>query len=177
MGLFDVERTPMKLDARITRRSLVAATATLLLAGCGAGDPAGPDATGSAQDAPAAPADGQVWTAALDPEAPFLNVAGEEGAAMPKECWVRSEDGTVQVQVAGSSIPEPEVGEVAFLDGVLTVTMVVPEEGTPATMDYVLHQFVISCEDAPEVTGVVLVRGEDRLELPAGEFVEFEVAE
>lgn len=167
----------MKLDAHITRRSLVAATATLLLAGCGAGEPAGSVATGSAQDAPAATADLEAWTVSLDPEAPFLNVVGEEGTAMPKECWVRHEDGTVQVQVAGSSIPEPEVEEVAFLDGVLTVTMVVPEEGTPATMDYVLHQFVISCEDAPEVTGVVLVRGEDRLELPAGELVEFEVAE
>lgn len=177
MGLFDVERTPMKLDAHITRRSLVAATATLLLAGCGAGDPVGSDATGSAQDVPAASADGQVWTAALDPEAPFLNVAGEEGAAMPKECWVRREDGTVQVQVAGSSIPEPEVIGTSFSDGCLTVSLALPEEDTPATMDYVLHQFMITPAKDAEVTRVLLARGEEVLELPAGELVEFEVAE
>lgn len=165
----------MKLDARITRRSLVAAAATLLLAGCGAGEPAGSVAIGSTQDAPAATA--VAWTAELDPEAPFLNVVGEEGAAMPGECWVLHEDGTVQVQVAGSSIPEPEVIGTSFSDGCLTVSLALPEEDTPATMDYVLHQFMIVPAEDAEVTRVLLARGEEVLELPAGELAVLEDAE
>ena len=171
--LFDVERTPMKFDARITRRSAIAAAATLLLTGCGAGGPAG-SAAGSAPSDPAAAVS---WEAELAPEAPFMNVAGEEGSVMPGECWMQHEDGTVQVQVSGSSIPEPAVEGVEFADGILTVTMAQHEEGTPATMDFVLHQFVLSAGAAPEVAGVVLVRGDDGAELPAGELVELEEAE
>ena len=165
----------MKFDARITRRSAIAAAATLLLAGCGAEGPAGSVAAGSAPSDPGATA--VSWEAKLAPEAPFMNVAGEEGSVMPGECWMQHEDGTVQVQVSGPSIPEPAVEGVEFADGILTVTMAQPEEGTPATMDFVLHQFVLSAEVAPEVTGVVLVRGDDGVELPAGELVELEEAE
>lgn len=165
----------MKFDARITRRSLVAAAATLLLAGCGAGEPAGSVDIGSARDLPVETAG--AWKAALDPEAPFMNVAGEGDSVMPGECWMRREDGAVQVQVLGSSIPEPAVEALEFADGVLTVTMAQPEEGTPATMDFVLHQFILSADGAREVTGVVLVRGDDRAELPVGELVELEEAE
>lgn len=60
----------MKFDARITRRSLIAAAATLLLAGCGAGEPAAAGSTGSAQDAPAAASKNVAWEAKLDAEAP-----------------------------------------------------------------------------------------------------------
>ena len=165
----------MKLDAHITRRSLVAATATLLLAGCGAGEPAGSVATGSAQDAPAATA--VAWTAELDPEAPFLNVVGEEDSVTPGDCWMQHEDGVVQVQVAGSSIPEPEVIGTSFSDGCLTVSLALPEEDNPATMDYVLHQFMIVPAKDAEVTSVLLARGEEALELPAGEPVVLEDAE
>ncbi len=167
----------MKFDARITRRSLIAAAATLLLAGCGAGEPAAAGSTGSAQDAPAAASKNVAWEAKLDAEAPFMNVEGDQGAATPGECWMQHEDGTVQVQISGSSIPEPAVEGVEFSDGILTVTMVQPEEGTPATMDFVLHQFMLSSDGAPEVTGVELVRGGEAVELPVGELVELEEAE
>lgn len=163
-------------DARMTRRSAVALCATLLLAGCGAGELAA-DSTGSAQDAPAAASKNVAWEAKLDAEAPFMNVEGDQGATMPGECWMRHEDGTVQVQVAGSSIPEPAVESVEFADGVLTLTMAQPDEDTPATMDFVLHQFMLSSDGASEVTGVVLVRGEETVELPAGELAELETAE
>lgn len=162
----------MKLDAHLTRRSVVAAAAMLALAGCGAGEPAGSVNTGSAQDAPAATSSAGVWEATLDTEAPFMNTEGEEGSAMPSECWMQHEDGTVQVQVAGSSIPEPEVELAEFSDGILTVTLAQPKEDTPATMDFVLHQFVLSTGDAPTVTGVVLVRGDERMELAHGSLVE-----
>ena len=141
----------MKFDARITRRSLIAAAATLLLAGCGAGGPAGsaPSGSAGAGSAHSDPVVAVAWEAALDPEAPFMNVAGQDGAATPGECWTQQEDGTVQVQVAGSSIPEPTVESVEFADGVLTLTMAQPDEDTPATMDFVLHQFIVSGTDAP----------------------------
>lgn len=167
----------MKFDARITRRSLIAAAATLLLAGCGAGEPAAAGSTGSAQDAPAAASKNVAWEAKLDAEAPFMNVEGDQGAATPGECWMQHEDGTVQVQVAGSSIPEPAVESVEFADGVLTLTMAQPDEDTPATMDFVLHQFMVSGADAPKVAAVVLVRGEETVELPAGELAELEAVE
>lgn len=163
-------------DARMARRSAVALCATLLLAGCGVGMTAA-GGTGSAQDAPAVASKNATWEAKLDSEAPFMNAEGEEGAVMPGECWMQHEDGTVQVQVAGSSIPEPAVESVEFADGVLTLTMAHPDEGTPTTMDFVLHQFMVGGADAPKVTGVVLVRGEETVELPAGEFVELEAAE
>ena len=105
-----------------------------------------------------------------------MNIEGEEGSANPGDCWTQHEDGSVQVQVAGSSIPEPAVESVEFADGVLTLTMARPEEGTPTTMDFVLHQFVLTTDDAPEVTGVVLVRGDERTELPAGGLAEPEDA-
>lgn len=160
----------MKFDAPVTRRTAVAvAAATLLLAGCGAGEPAGSVRAGSA---------GSVkeggWTVELVADAPILNVVGEEGSVMPGECWVKLSDGTVQVQVAGSSIPEPAVEAVDFSDGVLTVTMEMPDEGTPATMDYVLHQFMIIPEGDEDVTSVELVRGDERSELPVGAIVELE---
>lgn len=167
----------MKFDARITRRSLIAAAATLLLAGCGAGEPATAGSTGSAQDAPAAASKNVAWEAELDAEAPFMNVEGDQGTATPGECWTQHEDGTVQVQVAGSSIPEPTVESVEFADGVLTLTMAQPDEDTPATMDFVLHQFMVSGTDAPKVAAVVLVRGEETVELPAGELAELEAVE
>lgn len=106
-----------------------------------------------------------------------MNVAGQDGAATPGECWTQHEDGTVQVQVAGSSIPEPTVESVEFADGVLTLTMAQPDEDTPATMDFVLHQFMVSGADAPKVAAVVLVRGEETVELPAGELAELEAVE
>uniref|UniRef100_UPI0040270714 hypothetical protein n=1 Tax=Collinsella intestinalis TaxID=147207 RepID=UPI0040270714 len=164
----------MKFDARITRRSLIAAAATLLLAGCGAGGPAGsaPSGSAGAGSAHSDPVAAVAWEAALDPEAPFMNVA-----ATPGECWMQHEDGTVQVQVAGSSIPEPAVESVEFADGVLTLTMAQPDEDTPATMDFVLHQFMVSGADAPKVAAVVLVRGEETVELPAGELAELEAVE
>lgn len=164
-------------DARMTRRSAVALCATLLLAGCGAGEPAAAGSTGSAQDAPVAASKNVAWEAKLDTEAPFMNIEGDQGAAMPGECWMQHEDGTVQVQVAGSSIPEPAVEGVEFADGVLTLTMAQPDEDTPATMDFVLHQFMVSGTDAPKVAAVVLVRGEETVELPAGELAELEAAE
>lgn len=171
----------MNMDARMTRRCATVAVAALMLTGCGAAQPADPvDAGSGAGSAPVAPASAPaagIWSAKLDPDAPFLNVAGEQGAAMPGACWMRREDGAIQVQVPASSIPEPAVERVAFADGVLTVTMAVPDENTPATMDYVLHQIVASAEDAPEVTGVVLVRGEETLELPVGEMAEPEDVE
>ena len=68
-------------DARMTRRSAVALCATLLLAGCGAGEPAAAGSTGSAQDAPAAAAKNVAWEAKLDADAPFMNVEGDQGAA------------------------------------------------------------------------------------------------
>ena len=105
-----------------------------------------------------------------------MNIEGEEGSANPGDCWTQHEDGSVQVQVAGSSIPEPAVESVEFADGVLTLTMVQPEEGTPTTMDFTLYQFVLTADDAPEVTGVVLVRGDEKTELPAGGLVEPEDA-
>ena len=74
--------------------------------------------------------------------------------------------------LAGSSMPEPEVGGVDFADGILTLTMAQSEEGTPATMDFVLHQFMVTPGDDAEVAGVVLVRGEESVELPAGVVVE-----
>ncbi|MFR2950327.1 MAG: hypothetical protein ACLTKG_02545 [Collinsella intestinalis] len=167
----------MKFDARITRRSLIAAAATLLLAGCGAGGrrpaPSGSAGAGSAHSDPVAAV---AWEAASTPK-PFMNVAGQDGAAMPGECWIQHEDGTVQVQVAGSSIPEPAVESVEFADGVLTLTMAQPDEDTPATMDFVLHQFMVSGTDAPKVAAVVLVRGEETVELPAGELAELEAVE
>ena len=164
----------MNMDARMTRRCATVAVAALMLTGCGTARPADPvDAGSNAGSAPAAPAsepaDAGAWSAKLDPDAPFLNIAGEQGAAMPGACWMRREDGAIQVQVPSSSIPEPKVERVALADGMLTVTMVVPDEDTPATMDYVLHQVIVTGEDAPEVTGVVLVRGEETHELPAGE--------
>lgn len=159
-------------DAHMIRRSAAALCATLLLAGCGAGEPAGAVITGSAQDAPAFTSRGVTWEAGLDAEAPFMNVEGEAGAAMPGECWMQHGDGAVQVQLVGSSIPEPTVESVEFADGVLTLTMVQPDEGAPSTMDFVLHQFMVSGVDAPRVTGVVLVRGEDADALPEGELVE-----
>ena len=164
-------------DARMTRRSAVALCATLLLAGCGDGEPAAAGSTGSAQDAPAAASKNVAWEAKLDAEAPFMNVEGDRGAAMPGECWIQHEDGTVQVQVAGSSIPEPAVESVEFADGVLTLTMAQPDEDMPATMDFVLHQLMVSGTDAPKVAAVVLVRGEETVELPAGELAEIEAAE
>lgn len=169
----------MKFDARITRRSLIAAAATLLLAGCGAGGPAGsaPSGSAGAGSARSDPVAAVAWEAALDPEAPFMNVAGQDGAATPGECWMQHEDGTVQVQVAGSSIPEPAVESVEFADGVLTLTMAQPDEDTPATMDFVLCQFMVSGTDAPKVAAVVLVRGEETVELPAGELAELEAVE
>ena len=106
-----------------------------------------------------------------------MNVEGDQGAATPGECWMQHEDGTVQVQVAGSSIPEPAVESVEFADGVLTLTMAQPDEDTPATMDFVLHQFMLTSDGASEVTGVVLVRGEETVELPAGGLAELETAE
>ena len=156
----------MKIQASIARRSVLAAAAALLLAGC--------SAPANAGSAPAAPAEASLaaWTARLDTDAPILNVKGEEGAAMPGECWAVLEDGTIQVQVAGSSMPEPEVGSVDFADGILTLTMVQPEEGTPATMDFILHQLMVTPGDDAKVTGVVLVRGEESAELPAGVVVE-----
>ena len=163
-------------DARMTRRSAVALCATLLLAGCGADEPAA-GSTGSAQDAPVAASENVAWEAKLDTEAPFMNIEGDQGAATPSECWMQHEDGMVQVQVAGSSIPEPAVESVEFADGVLTLTMAQPDDDTPATMDFVLHQFMVGGADAPKVTGVVLVRGEEAVELPAGELAELETAE
>lgn len=157
----------MKIQAAITRRSMVAAAAVLLLTGCSADANAG-----SAPAVPAEPAVAEAWDAKLDADAPILNVEGEEGAVMPGECWTVLEDGTIQLQVAGSSTPEPEVESVDFADGVVTVTMATPEEGTPATMDFVLHQFMVTPAEGVEVTGVVLVRGEERVELPAGVVVE-----
>lgn len=156
----------MKIQASIARRSVLAAAAALLLAGCSAPANAGSAPTAPAEVSPAA------WTARLDADAPILNVKGEEGAAMPGECWAVLEDGTIQVQIAGSSMPEPEVGGVDFADGILTLTMVQPEEGTPATMDFILHQFMVAPGDDAKVTGVVLVRGEESAELPAGVVVE-----
>ena len=50
--------------------------------------------------------------------------------------------------------------------------MAQPEEGTPATMDFVLHQFMVTPGDDAEVAGAVLVRGEESVELPAGVVVE-----
>lgn len=150
----------MKLDARMTRRSAVALAASLLLAGCASGAPAGSAPTGSAPVS--------AWTAVLDAEAPILNVEGEEGAAMPGECWTALEDGTIQVQIAGSSIPEPEVESVEFSDGTLTLVMAVPGEDAPATMDFALHQFMVKGGDAASVARVEVVRGEDASELPAG---------
>ncbi len=165
----------MKLDYRITRRSAIVFATTLLLAGCGAGEPAGSVDAGSVQDAPVATA--RAWEAELDVEAPFMNVEGEEGSAMPGDCWMQREDGAVQVQVSGSSIPEPAVESVEFTDGILTVTMAQPDEDAPATMDFVLHQFVLTSDGAPKVAGVVLVRGGEAVDLPAGEIVEPESAE
>ena len=96
---------------------------------------------------------------------------------MPGDCWMQREDGAVQVQVSGSSIPEPAVESVEFADGILTVTMAQPDEDAPATMDFVLHQFVLTSDDAPKVAGVVLVRGGEAVDLPAGEIVELESSE
>ena len=164
-------------DARMTRRSAVALCVTLLLAGCGAGEPAAAGSTGSAQDAPAAASKNVAWEAKLDAEAPFMNVEGDQGAATPGECWTQHEDGTVQVQVAGSSIPEPTVESVEFADGVLTLTMAPPDEATPATMDVVLHHFMVSDADAPKAATVVTVRGEETVELPAAEHPDIEAVE
>lgn len=66
----DVERMPIMFDARMTRRSVVALCATLLLTGCGAGEPAAAGSTGSAQDAPAAASKNVAWEAKLDAEPP-----------------------------------------------------------------------------------------------------------
>lgn len=162
----------MNLDAHITRRAVLAAAATLVLAGCGAGEPAGSLPAGSTSADPVPATADASWKATLDPEALFMNAEGEEGSVMPGECWMQHGDGTVQIQVSGSSIPEPAVESIEFADGVLTVTLAMPDQDAPATMDYVLHQFMLSADDAPEVTGVVLVRGEEEVELPAGTLVE-----
>lgn len=169
----------MRLELHLTRRCALAAAATLLLAGCAPGTPvgstsSGSQAAGSASSTPASTFG--AWEARLDAEAPFMNIEGEEGSANPGDCWAQHEDGSVQVQIGGSSISEPAVESVEFADGVLTLTMVQPEEGTPTTMDFTLYQFVLTTDDAPEVTGVVLVRGDERTELPAGGLAEPEDA-
>lgn len=173
------EGIPMRRELNLTRRCALAAAATLLLAGCAPGTPvgstpSGSQAAGSASSTPASVSG--AWETRLDAGAPFMNIEGEEGSANPGDCWTQHEDGSVQVQVVGSSIPEPAVESVEFADGVLTLTMAQPEEGTPTTMDFVLHQFVLTTDDAPEVTGVVLVRGDERTELPAGGLAEPEDA-
>ncbi len=159
----------MSFDARITRRSALVLAASLLLAGCA---PAATDGSAPAgSDAGSASVAGNpstAWEVVLDSDAPFLNVEGEEGAAMPGDCWLQREDGSIQVQVAGSSIPEPSVERVEYADGQLTLVMAIPDENTPATMDYVLHQFVVTPANGDEVSGVKVVRGEDEAELPHG---------
>lgn len=161
----------MERELYITRRCTLAAAATLLLAGCAPSAPSGSAPSGSQMAGSASSASASAagaWEVLLDTEAPFMNIEGEEGSASPGACWMQHEDGSVQVQVTGSSIPEPAVEDVSFSDGVLTLTMVQPEEGTPTTMDFVLHQFMLTTDEAPEVTGVVLVRGDEKTELPAG---------
>lgn len=169
----------MKRELYITRRCALVAGATLLLAGCTPGTPAGSapsgsQAAGSASSTPVSAAG--AWEARLDAEAPFMNIEGEEGSVSPGACWMQHEDGSVQVQITGSSIPEPAVESIEFADGILTLTMVRPSEDMPTTMDFVLHQFVLTTDDTPEVTGVVLVRGDEKTELPAGSLVEPEDA-
>lgn len=158
----------MSFDARITRRSALVFAASLLLAGCAPAATDGSAPAGSMAGSAAVSDAGPAWEATLDAEAPFLNVEGQEGAAMPGDLWTQLDDGTIQVQVAGSSIPEPAVDRVDFADGVLTLTMAVPDENTPATMDLVLHQFMVKPVDKAEVKTVKLIRGSDEVELARG---------
>ncbi|MDO4436980.1 MAG: hypothetical protein Q4B77_03405 [Coriobacteriaceae bacterium] len=160
----------MRFNTHAARSFVLTAMAVLVLAGCTAGSSSGSDSADSATVGLASkqPGASVSWKAELDPDAQFLNVAGEEGAAMPGDCWVLLENGAVQMQVSGSSIPQPEVEDVDYSDGVLTVTMREPADDEPATMDYVLHQFMLTPTDDSQVKSVVLVQGDTRAELPMG---------
>ncbi len=105
------EGIPMRHELHLTRRCVLAAAATLLLAGCAPGTPVGSTPSGSQAAGSASSTSASVfgaWETRLDAEAPFMNIEGEEGSANPGDCWTQHEDGSVQVQVPAGGLAEPE---------------------------------------------------------------------
>lgn len=100
-------------------------------------------------------------------ELPELVVGDSAG---PATCWRPLEGGSVQLQVASGSSPEPEVESVTQRAGTLTVTLR-HKEG-PATLDLGAHEFVLAPEGGePEffVEAVRLVRDGQAEDVPAGD--------
>lgn len=147
---------------RMTRRTFVAAACgAVAAAACG---PVTATMFGcSRQDASAA-----AWTWEEDADLPVLcmEVSGGAVVAMPGNGW-KPQDGWIQLQLSGGSIPGKEIEAIAQEGSTLVVRLKKPDSDME-TMDLCLTEYRVAGGDVSSVESVVVEDKGERLDAQLG---------